>query len=580
MKFNNLALFAVLGGLFMWSMQNKEDEIEMLKAEKAKVELEAKSKIIASDLKKEIPELVRVDSLKNSTDSTLDSSLIVKAVTPKTIVVDNGLFKIKIDNKGAFIKSLILNSLADSKGVLPELIQDTTMGMLGFNLEGLKLDNELFYLDSNLSNQILIKDSLNLKLVWSGLNGQKVFKSFGFKLNDPAINVKIWIENIQTQDYTLDWKGGLTETENEKIKSGGMMGADYFFSELAIYNGEELEKETSTEVKTYNEEFGNVQWAGMRRKYVAGIFDFGDKGSEAKFVYAPLDMPKEFNNEHVKGSYSLTIQDKLEAGGKLDFKFKLLTLNYEKIKSYNRGYETLVVSGFSWFLGADVWFPILSGFILQMLNYFYTMVPNYGVAIIILTLIVRFGTFPLTIGQIKSTRKMKEHKPGMDAIRKKYSKDPQRMQQELFAYYKKVGFNPLAPMLGCMPMLLQMPVFMALYVVLGRAVELRNMPFGAWITDLASPDVITEIVKIPFIMPDGIVILPIIMAATTYFQTKQTMTDPNMKMMIYIMPAMMLFFAGIMPSGLVLYWTVSNLFTIGQYMIIGGGNTPVVAIKK
>lgn len=578
MKFNNLALFAVLGGLFIWSMQNKEDEIELLKAEKAKVELEAKKK--NTEVKTEAQELVIPDSLESLTDSLLDSNLIVKAVDPKVVVVDNGLFKVKIDNEGALIKSVILNSLEDSKGVLPELVQDTTLGMLGFNLEGLKLDQELFYLDSNLSNEIKVQDSLNIELIWSGENGQKVFRSYGFKLNDPAIDIQVWTENIKTQDYTLDWKGGLTETESEKVKGGGMMGADYFFSELAIYNGEELEKETASEVKTYNEEFGTVQWAGMRRKYVAGILDFGTKGSEAKFVYTPLDMPKDYKNEHVKGSYSLVVENKIESGKKLDFKFKILTLNYEKIKSYDRGYETLVVSGFGWFLAADVWFPILSGFILQMLNYFYTMVPNYGVAIIILTLIVRFGTFPLTIGQIKSTRKMKEHKPGMDAIRKKYSKDPQRMQQELFAYYKKVGFNPLAPMLGCMPMLLQMPVFMALYVVLGRAVELRNMPFAGWITDLASPDVITEVISIPFIMPNGIVILPIIMAATTYFQTKQTMTDPNMKMMIYIMPAMMLFFAGIMPSGLVLYWTVSNLFTIGQYMIMGGANTPVVANKK
>jgi YidC/Oxa1 family membrane protein insertase len=125
---------------------------------------------------------------------------------------------------------------------------------------------------------------------------------------------------------------------------------------------------------------------------------------------------------------------------------------------------------------------------------------------------------------------------------------------------------------GCLPMLVQMPVFFGLFMVFGRAIELRGMPFIGWISDLSRSDVIWHGFSIPYLMPDGIAILPIIMVFTTYFQTKQSMTamtDPTQKkMMTFMMPAMMFVFSAVMPSGLVLYWIVSNLWGIAQYGII------------
>jgi YidC/Oxa1 family membrane protein insertase len=173
-------------------------------------------------------------------------------------------------------------------------------------------------------------------------------------------------------------------------------------------------------------------------------------------------------------------------------------------------------------------------------------------------------------------KKMQAHKPAIDAINKKWKENPQRKNQEIMAYYKKAGINPLAPVAGCLPMFLQMPIFISLFVVLGRAMELRQAPFMLWIQDLSRPDVITEVIKIPYIMPYGLSLLPFIMALTTFFQSKQSMTDPNMKQMLYIMPIMMFMFSGIMPSGLVLYWIVSNVFTIVQFKIINKNRLPAV----
>jgi len=115
---------------------------------------------------------------------------------------------------------------------------------------------------------------------------------------------------------------------------------------------------------------------------------------------------------------------------------------------------------------------------------------------------------------------------------------------------------------------LQMPIFIGLFVVLGRAIELREAPFFGWISDLSKSDVIWSGISIPYIMPEGIAILPFLMVVSTYFQTKQTITDPNQKMMVWMMPAMMFVFSAVMPSGLVLYWTISNLWGIAQYFVI------------
>ena len=226
--------------------------------------------------------------------------------------------------------------------------------------------------------------------------------------------------------------------------------------------------------------------------------------------------------------------------------------------------------------GADKWFVALCGIILKLLNFFHNLIPNYGIAIILLTLLMKVITMPLTVKQLRSTREMMRHKPAMDEIRLRNRGNPQKTQKDLMEYYAKHGVNPFAAMFGCFTMFLQMPVFIGLFVVLGRAVELRYAPFGAWITDLSAPDVIYAALKVPYLFPEGLTILPFVMALTTYFQTKQTVTDPNQKAMIYMMPVMMLVFSTVMPSGLIVYWIVSNLFSIVQFMYMNRGVKPVL----
>jgi YidC/Oxa1 family membrane protein insertase len=269
----------------------------------------------------------------------------------------------------------------------------------------------------------------------------------------------------------------------------------------------------------------------------------------------------------------------------LNFDLRVMPLHYASIRALDRNFEQILFTGWEWFLRADVWYVKLCGLVLNLLNMFFSWIPNYGFAIILLTLLVRFITLPLSINQTRQAAKLAIHQPEIRRIQEKFKGERQKMQAEIMAYYQRQGINPMAPLLGCFPLLLQMPVFIALFNVLGRAVELHEAPFFLWIGDLSRPDVVWAGLKIPFLFPVGLTVLPFFMAATMWVQMKMTIKDPNQKAMVWLMPIIMFVFSGSFPSGLVLYWTISNLFTIGQTRVFGtvtpptAGSTPKVTIS-
>jgi len=198
-----------------------------------------------------------------------------------------------------------------------------------------------------------------------------------------------------------------------------------------------------------------------------------------------------------------------------------------------------------------------------VLNFFNSMVPNYGVAIILLTILVRLLFWPLTHKSTVGMKKMQEIQPLMKEIQTKYKENPQRMQQETWALYKEHKVNPMS---SCLPMLIQIPVFIALFNVLRSAVELRYASF-LWIADLSEPERLFAS-WFPF---GGLNILPVLMAVSTGLQSAFTPSagDKNQqRMMMVFMPVMMLVMFYSFPSALSLYWFLSNLFSIVQMWLI------------
>lgn len=206
--------------------------------------------------------------------------------------------------------------------------------------------------------------------------------------------------------------------------------------------------------------------------------------------------------------------------------------------------------------------------LLLCLNWLYKLIPNYGVAIILLTLIVRVIFWPLTHKGTESMKKMQALQPKLMEIREKYKDKPQKMQQETMALYREHKVNPVG---GCLPMLIQIPVFFALFVVLRSAVELRFAPF-LWISDLTAPENLFA-GMIPIV--GSLNILPLVMAATQAWQQALTPTagDPAQQKMMMFMPVIMLLFLYSMPSALVLYWTANQVLMIIQLLWQKRGKT-------
>jgi YidC/Oxa1 family membrane protein insertase len=186
--------------------------------------------------------------------------------------------------------------------------------------------------------------------------------------------------------------------------------------------------------------------------------------------------------------------------------------------------------------------------------FLHSLFGNWGWAIIALTLIIRLVLYPLTYRGMLSMQKMKDLAPKIKEIQTKYKGDPQRMNAAVMETYKKHGANPLA---GCLPMLLQIPVFFAIYRVLLNAVELQGAPWILWINDLSRMD--------------NLYILPLLMGASMYYQQKLTpnnFTDPMQQKVFQFLPVIFTFFFITFPSGLVLYWFVNNLFSIAQQLMV------------
>ncbi|MDF8331959.1 membrane protein insertase YidC [Novosphingobium cyanobacteriorum] len=214
------------------------------------------------------------------------------------------------------------------------------------------------------------------------------------------------------------------------------------------------------------------------------------------------------------------------------------------------------------------WFRWFEKPIFWLLDSLFRAVKNFGVAIILLTLIVRGIMFPVAQRQFASMAAMKAIQPKMKAIQERYKDDKQKQQQEVMALYKQEGVNPLA---GCLPIFLQIPVFFALYKVLVLTIEMRHQPFGLWIHDLSSPDplhVLNLFGLLPFTPPSFLAIGPlaILLGITMWaqFKLQPSAMDPAQQQVMSIMPWMMMFVMAPFAAGLLIYWITSNLLTIGQ----------------
>jgi len=277
------------------------------------------------------------------------------------------------------------------------------------------------------------------------------------------------------------------------------------------------------------EKFQNAKIASSFDRYVASLFFDFDKGLNVSILKEKNDDPLIF----VQGEQNFKIDAYI--GPK----------DHELLKSINPELTDAIEFGFFSFLSTPFY---------KVLLWINNYVGNWGWAIILFTLLVKFILFPLSYKGMMSMQKLKDLAPKMKDIKEKYKGDPAKMNAQMMEMYKKHGANPMG---GCLPLLLQIPVFFALYRVLLNAVELQGAPWIFWIEDLA--------------MMDPYFVLPVLMGASMWFQQKITpsnFTDPLQEKIFKWFPVIMTVFFIYFPSGLVLYWLVNNIFTIAQQYFI------------
>jgi len=216
--------------------------------------------------------------------------------------------------------------------------------------------------------------------------------------------------------------------------------------------------------------------------------------------------------------------------------------------------------------------------IVSALNLLYKLIPNYGVGIILIALLLKLAFFPLNQKQAEAMKRMGELQPKIKEINERYKNNPQEKQRRIMEMYKQHKVNPVS---GCLPMLIQLPVFIAMYSAFSDAYDLWQSPFiPGWIPDLSQPDHVFSLpATLPFVGGFGVHLLPVIMTLTQYYQTKLTPTsgDENQRKIMLMMPFMMLFLFYAMPSGVVLYWTVQNVLSIAQQVYTNRKNARAAA---
>jgi YidC/Oxa1 family membrane protein insertase len=225
-------------------------------------------------------------------------------------------------------------------------------------------------------------------------------------------------------------------------------------------------------------------------------------------------------------------------------------------------FDRAVDLGIFWFIALPM---------LQVLRLFHNFTGNYGIDIILMTVIIKVLFIPLTRTSMKSMKEMQKLQPQMQQIRERFKDNSEQMNKEVMELYRRHKVNPLG---GCLPMLLQIPVFIGLYTALSSAIELRHAPFFFWIQDLAAPDRLGTL-QIPFVQHPGIPVLTLLMGASMFIQQWMTpsMGDPTQRQMMMIMPLMMTFMFVNFPAGLSLYWLVNNVLTIVQQYFMNRSKT-------
>lgn len=454
-----------------------------------------------------------------------------KPVAEELTTIETPLFKAVLTNVGGGIKSLELKKYAQGKDN-PKMVNAAQRVAVQnsfrsqFDLNGVT-ETPVFAASQK---QLNITDANKGEITYTATlsNGLLVEKKYIFSGDSYLINSEVKTTNASPSALSV---------RADTIINGAVSGKDEtgYHQGPIVKTGKELERQHEDD-KTLTGS-GKLRWIGLEDKYfLAAVIPV----TEAQYSWS-AEVP-------APGSSKATLFYPVNLGpngtSRVAYNVWLGPKEYDTLVGLKASLEEAIEFG---------WFDWMAKPFLVVLNFMNKYLGNYGIAIIVLTVVIKILFYPLTKKSLHSMRDMQKMQPQMAALKEKYKNDKAKMNKELMELYKRNKINPVG---GCLPMVLQIPVFIALYEVLYVAIELRQAPFFLWITDLSEKD--------PYY------ITPLLMGATMFLQQKMTPTsvDPAQQKIMLLMPVVFTVMFLSFPSGLVLYWLVNNVLSIGQQYFV------------
>ncbi|MBK7379457.1 MAG: membrane protein insertase YidC [Ignavibacteriales bacterium] len=513
----------------------------------------------------------------------------------KIITVETDLSIIEFSSKGGNIKKLFLKKYnnwnsggndADEnfykKGVqLINYLVGNAFDVSFVTVDGKAINTtELDFSSSQTPNHISIsgKDSATVSFLFTVADDKYLKKDFVIyadKYNLTAnVNLVGLNDVISNRTFDIVWNGGLRFVEENAVDEANYSNASvYYGDEQVIIDASDLGEKASEDFN------GKVEWIAVRNKYFASII-VPINSSEVDGAYIEGSR-KSFSENGVKEFYNTRLSIPFAESQNVTNSFLLYIgpVDYDNLKAYNKNLEKLVDFG-SFFGLKFIVRPIAEYVLLPLFKFLHDFIPNYGFVIIVFSLIIKLVLYPLTKTSMKSMKKMQLLQPKIAELKEKFKDDPQKVNKETMKLYSTYGVNPAG---GCLPILLQMPIFVAMWGLFQTAIELRHQPFALWINDLSKPDMIYDLgFKIPLFGVQYISGLALLMGITTFFQQKMSVKDPSQKALVYVMPIMLTFLFMSFPSGLNLYYFMFNVFSIAQQYYINQKHdgTELVPVKN
>jgi YidC/Oxa1 family membrane protein insertase len=488
------------------------------------------------------------------------------------IIVNTENYQAVFTNKGGALVRWRLKKYNKWDNVNVQLInyKENELYMKFTSIEAKKIDTRDLYFDVTglEENTITLKGAEQKQLTFklSFADGKELVKTITLYGNKYHIDQNIELNNLENyvkSGYALIWGHNLNYQEKNSVDESNYSNAIISMNgNIDDFDG----TEETIETESYT---GIIDFIALKTKYfTTAIIPQPWKKFDGTASVSG-NMREVINKGNVK-DYQVAINIPYK-GGKQSNSFKIFIgpIEYDLVKSY--GLEATVDLGWRFLIR-----PIAEYVMLPFFKLIHWFIPNYGIAIIVFSILMKILLTPLSLKQLRNASYMKLLQPEIEKSKQAAGDDKQKQQMATMEVYNKYGINPMN---GCLPLLIQMPILFALWRTLNGFIDLRHQPFMGWITDLSAPDVLVNwgVSVLGMTQVSGLAVL---MAVAMFIQQKMTITDPNQKMMVYMMPIMFLFMFSNFPSGLNLYYFVFNLLAIGQQIYMNKFSTKKMTLEQ